>query len=414
MWSTWSGAGSGVRAADVERIRDMFLEQRAQAEHGEQSRLDTQQTTFSRLEQLFDEPGDLGLAQAFGDFWNSWHDLANAPGDMAARKQVLQRASAVTDTLNGAYTQVATEWSGARDQLSALAHEVNATAASVAQLNGTIAAAVQSGVPANELMDKRDQLVMRLSDLVGATSRSGDSGTVDVYLGGTSLVRGNIYDTLNVTGPSDFQSLGSGSVSLEWATGAFKAETPSGQAGGLLTTLNDTLPRYVSRLDEVTNALVTQVNTAHAAGYDLNGAAGQPLFDPAGTTAQNVRVVLFDASLVAASGTPSLDGSGNPVGNLDGSNADLLGKIATQTGSPDKVYRAMIVDLGVESQGVTRRAEVQASVVGQADADRESQSGVNLDEEMVNMLAFQRAYEAAARLMSTVDSTLETLINMAR
>jgi flagellar hook-associated protein 1 FlgK len=130
-------------------------------------------------------------------------------------------------------------------------------------------------------------------------------------------------------------------------------------------------------------------------------------------TAKDIAGLITDPRKIAASKEPpalAADGV-TLVPSLDGSNATAIAGIERQAGGPDATYRQMIVDLGASAQTANRRLEIQANVALQVDAAREAQAGVNIDEEMVNLLSYQRAYEAAARVISTVDATLDTLIN---
>ena len=118
-------------------------------------------------------------------------------------------------------------------------------------------------------------------------------------------------------------------------------------------------------------------------------------------------MALTDPRQIAASSQAPVGGSIS----LDGTNADAMSSIATTAGSPDEVYQILVNGLGVAVQASNQGVTSMTSVVANADAQRESNSGVNLDEEMTNLLAYQRAYEAAGRMMSAVDSALDTLIN---
>jgi flagellar hook-associated protein 1 FlgK len=122
-----------------------------------------------------------------------------------------------------------------------------------------------------------------------------------------------------------------------------------------------------------------------------------------GITAGNISVVLTDKAKVAASSTTG--------GNFDGANADLIAGIGLSAGSPDRSFRSLVAGLGVAAQRADRRASVQDIVTKDVDSSRQAQSGVNLDEEMTNLISYQRAYQAASRVISTIDSTLDTLIN---
>jgi flagellar hook-associated protein 1 FlgK len=189
---------------------------------------------------------------------------------------------------------------------------------------------------------------------------------------------------------------------MVWVKDGQTLPVASGQAGAMLDGLNNVLPGYSARLDAVAANLANAVNTQQMAGFDLNGNPGAALFS--GTAANTIKVAITDPNLVAASGVAG-------VSNLDASNADLLANLATQPGGPDAVYRQFVVDLGVATQSASRRVDTQKAITTQVDGARESQAGVNIDEEMTNMISFQRGYEAAGRLMTAIDATLDTLIN---
>jgi flagellar hook-associated protein 1 FlgK len=297
-----------------------------------------------------------------------------------------------------------------REQLNAYATDVNTTATQVAQLNQAITVANQSGQPSNELADQRDLMVMHLSVLTGATATTRDNGSVDVSLGGSGLVNGASARQVTVIGASRLDQVATDPVALQWTDSGAMVGTDSGQVASMLKTLNTTLPSYTSGVDTVAAALADTINAQHAAGYDLTGAPGGALFvssDGQPLTAANITVGITDPILVAAASTSN--GSGG--GTLDGGNADTLANLATTTGSADKVYRQLVVSLGVDAQAADRRAGIQNSLTDDVDSARQGQSGVNLDEEMTNLMAFQRAYQAASKVINTIDSCLDTLIN---
>jgi flagellar hook-associated protein 1 FlgK len=407
VWSTYAGAGSGVDVAAVQRMGDAFLTARARAEQDTLGRLAQQQQTLAGVEGAFSEPGETGLSAQLADLWSSWHDVANRPGDLAARAQLLSRTSTLADGIRQAYSSMDAQWAIGREQLGSTVVAVNNTADAVAELNQAILRDTQAGIPANELMDSRDLLVTKLASLVGAHARPGADGSLDVFVGGTALVRGSTSAHLAATGAArmdDFRTGASPAVSLVWAATGYPAE-PGGEVGARVEALAGTIPSYADALDAVVVNLRDAVNAAHAGGYDLDGAAGGNLFDPA-ATAKDIAGLLDDPRKVAASGEAP-----NPGPSLDGSNAAALADLEIATGGPDAAYRQMIVALGASAQTANRRVDIQTNVAGAAEAAREAQAGVNVDEEMISLLSFQRAYEAAARVISAVDSALDTLIN---
>jgi flagellar hook-associated protein 1 FlgK len=416
--SMWNGAGNGVTTADVQRLRDVFLEARSVQERGADAGLRGGQVLLSRVEAILSEPGDSGIQAQLADFWAGFDDVANQPVNLAARSQLLERAQTLASGLNGASQRLEQQWSASREQLGATIQDINATAASVAEYNRAIVNATRAGLSPNDLTDQRDLMVQRLGELAGVTVRAGAAGSVDVYLGGTALVRGERAERLAVTGPADMPQpqidpagpTPTPLVGVAWEKDGYPVVT-GGSAGGLVQGLNDTLPRYRDKLSVLSGTLLTQVNAVHTEGFDLAGARGTRFFVQDGFG--RLTVSITDPAKVAAS---AQDGTYDPATdsitpNRDGGNASRLADVSGAKGGPDELYRQIVVSLGVEAQTANRRVDIQTNILAQLDAAREAEAGVNLDEEMTSMLAYQRAYEGAARFVTAVDQMLDTLIN---
>lgn len=404
MWSRYSGAGDGVQVASIDRMADMLLDIRARREHGNQSYLDIRQAVLERIESGIGEPGDSGVAAAIADFRSAWHDLANNPGSDAARSAVLGRAATLADAIKIQARNIESEAGDQRFRIQADVAEVNTVASDLAATNKSIAVANLNGTDAGVLLDKRDQLAMRLSELTGASATLRPDGGFDVAVNGVPLVVGKNAGTLQIasgitgTGASDGTPI-TYSITDTSGTTAVPAGM-LGEIGGVTDLLNTTLPAYTAGLDAIAQQLADEINTQHQAGYDANGNPGQPFFSyTPGSAASTISVVLTAPADLAASGIPG--------GGLDASNATAM------AGSTDveTSYQRLINGFGTEVASVTRLAANQYVLTSQVDGSREQLSGVNLDEETVSMLAAQHAYEAASRVMTTLDSVLDTLIN---
>lgn len=400
-------AGGGVAVSGVTRFRDMFLEQRAQTESGKLAARTGTAAALSQIETAFGEPGDNGLQAVLADYWAGWGDVANQPGDEAARAQLLQRASAVADTFHSVAATLDGQWTSTRASLDGAVSDANATATQVASLNQAIMRATRTGADASDLSDQRDLLVMSLATSLGATTKLGEDGAVDVYVGGGALVSGVVADQLKVTGATDPSGLAAAPVQVAFVSSNSPADV-GGAVGADLGTVVDTIPAFRTRLDGIAAALANQVNAAQAAGYDLDGNAGAPMFGGTPVTAASIGVSLGDPRGIAAASVATAPPA-KP--SLDGGNADAAGQLGTASGAPDAAYRSMIVDLGVQAQSANRAESIQTSITAQVGAARQSVAGVSLDEEMTNMVAYQHAYEAAARLVTSIDEMLDTLIN---
>ena len=406
FYSKSTGIGAGVNADKVIRIRDAFLEGRGHTETANSARLTAVNETYELVEQAFREPGDTGIQSLMAEMWAGWGDVANNPQDPAARGQVIQRLSTLVGGIQFSQAQLGAQWDQTRENLGVLVQDVNASAQTVAQLNQAIQRALQSGVPANDLMDKRDLLVTKLADQIGATVRPQEDGVVDVMVGGISLVAGSTATAFEVTGSIDPDTVSLDPPRIVTA-GSGYAVRPGGRADGQLTALNDILPGYRAQLDTVAQNLATSINGLHTTGaFDAAGNPGTDLLGPVPgpVTAANLTVLITDPSLIAAS---SVGGSAN----TDNSVAKALANLRQSTTGTDAQYRAMIVELGVQAAVSDRNLGIQQVITAQVDAARESVAGVNIDEEMTNMLSYQHAYSAAGRLVTAIDEMLDQLIN---
>lgn len=401
LWSRWNGTAGGVEVGGVERMVDPLLDARSRSEHGSLSYLASRSASLVRFETTLAEPGDNGIAAALAAFKQGWGDVANNPADEAARSQLLGRAESLRATIGAQARAVSAEWADQRSRLSTVADETNTVAADLADLNRGLRSAHLAGTDAGTLLDRRDQLTLRLAQLTGATVRINDDTTVNVTVNGTSLVTSgpDSVSTVVVGGAPTMAGAAASPVTLTLGGTPLPpaGSRLQGELGASYDLLTADLPGHLTRLDAFVNELVTQTNTQHAAGNDLDGNAGAPFFS--GTTAATLAVAVTDPRGVAAAAPGQ--------GALDASNADVLSAMDLGASS----YRSLVTDFGVTVTSARRVAENQAVLTSQVDASRESLAGVNIDEEMVNLLAAQRAYEGAARVITALDSVLDTLIN---
>jgi flagellar hook-associated protein 1 FlgK len=385
----------GVLAGDTTRLRDEFLEVRGYQEHALDAGLRESQSVLSRIELAVDEPSDDGLSKLISGFLASFDDVANNPEDLAARAQLIEQGKTLMAGFAQLDAALATQRQSSIEELSSLVDEVNQAANRIAELNQNISSAINNGFSPNELMDQRDLLIGQMAEQVGVTVRPGENGTVNVFIGGTAIVRDTHVSPLRLEVGTDPAQ----TVRVVWAADSYPAGV-TGAAGGLVAGANDVIPRYRAGLAAVAQQLADDVNTVHRTGYALDGSTNHDFFvtDGSGRLVVDPAIVA-DPRLVAAAAAPGA--------TRDGSVAQ---QIAELTGAGD-TYHRLVVGLGVESQAANRRVDVQAAIIEHVDAARESTAGVNLDEEMASMLQYQHAYDAAARFLTAVDQTLDTLIN---
>ena len=411
LWSKWFGPGAGAQAIDIQRLRNQFLETRGQQENASFNFLKSQSTVLGRIELAFAEPGSNGVQAAMAAFFNAADDVANRPQDTSARIAFEQRAETVAAAFNQAKQQMADLRVATGDQITSRLAEVNNYADQIANLNDAIQKATIANLSPNDLQDQRDLLVSKLSALINVQTRYNADNTADVFIGGSTIVRGDRAAHLENIVAGD-------TYTLQYEGSNIDAEVTGGELGSLLHAYNVqlkattppgpyTTTSYQDQLRTALEDFVTQVNGVHTTGFDQTGVAGLALFQYNGTNDVIVNpIIVADTDRIAASGSAT---------NLaDGEVARAIAQLASSSSGPQVSYRAVIARLGVDSQRATQQSMVQEDIKNQIDSARSGEAGVNIDEEMVSMLSFQRAYDASAKFITTMDESLQTIINLIR
>lgn len=396
----------GVDVSRITRSRDSFLELRVLGERASASHLNTSTEYMASIEQVFGEPSDSGIAASMDRMWSGFDDVSNYPDQLPPRSIVVGSARAVADQIQDADRSLRSVHNYAGQQLGGIVAEVNNLTIEVAQLNRSISNLSGTANP-NDLLDQRDLAVSRLSELVGVRTDPQSNGMVSLYVGGTTLLAGGLANQVSVQEVADpaLSDVGLDRFAMQLTSGlAF--EPTGGTARGVLDGANSSVVDAVRDLNAVAGNLVSTVNSLHSGGQDLAGSPGGNLFDPTGVTASTIRVdsgVAGDPTLLAAAALGA--------GQLDGSNAAALADLRDSTDGPDSLFAAMIVDNGLTLSSLSRRSTAQRATLDRVNEARVSARAVNIDEEMVDLVQAQRSYEASARLISTINELLDTMIN---
>ena len=394
--------GTGVSLQKLSGVRDSILQLRIQSETGEQGKLNSQVTSLSQAQTLF-AGGSNDIGAQISALFASISQLSTNPASIPLRQGVLTAASNLASTFNNTANNLSTQRSNLDLSVTNAVEQVNTLTQQIAGLNGQISALENAGQDASAFVDKRDVLINQLSGLIDVSRIQTESGITLTTSNGTALVAGNQSFSLSTQlDPSGVQHI--------FAQGAdITAQLNSGQLGGLLTVRDRKIPALLNGLDTLASSLGNAFNAANAAGFDLNGNQGGNIFSvPAGTgAAAGISVTITDPALIAASS----DGSAASNGNL--ANLSAIHDQATISGQTPSDYYGNLV-FGVGNDVSTATAELQSSqlVLRQLQDQRGSISGVSLDEEAAHMVEYQRAFESSARVASTVNQMLETVINM--
>jgi flagellar hook-associated protein 1 FlgK len=276
-------------------------------------------------------------------------------------------------------------------------------------MNKSIVVANAAGQTPNDLLDQRDQALKELASLVDIQVHHHEDLSVDVNLDGRNLVRSSRSRTIAAVKVPDaaLGALGLARVEIQvQGTTSTPVSVVGGELAGVLAVANVDIPQSLAELDTFAATLVDQVNTIHAAAAALDGSTGLNFFDPANLTARSMSIS------ADVDGRPDQIAAANPgAGLLDGSAALDLADLADQLGGPTDQYRNFIAGIGSATASARTQANMQGALLFEAEQLQQSQRGVNLDEEMADLVSAQRAYEAVARVFTAVDEMLDTLIN---
>ena len=398
----------GVNIDAVLRVRDTFLETARVNAGSTKAALDIRASTLSGVESLMHEPGDDGLQAVVDDFYASWHELAASPGtnQATAGGQVLQRANALVAQLKFVASGVEEQWNNAQGDLTTSVAELNQATSDLALVNQRLMEGTVAERPINELLDRRDTLIRKIGDLAGGRGTINKNNTVTMMIDNVTVVSGSRALPITLAGGTSLADAPSDPPVL--MSGVIGAPVSNGKIAGLLASLGGDLPTAAAQVDSVAVALRDAVNTVHSTGYTLTGSTGLDFF--AGTGASDLSVVPTTSDDLAVASAPNV---------VDGTNAEAIADLALDDRAesvlggpgPSVQLRAMAADIGTKLQGLQRAADVQDSVFATADAAVNSDSGVSIDEEMTSLLMYQRSYQASARVITTVDDILDTLIN---
>lgn len=411
MRGTAALAGQGVSVDGIARLASLTLDVGVRVAAGSSAYADARATALSALETGLHEPGKDGLSAKLDAFWSSWSELASHPDDPGAASAVLGAAGTVAAALASGSKAVDAQWSSVRGTVAGQVTQLNDAAKQVADLNGRIRTALASGGTANELLDQRDQLTEQIATLAGGTTRTNADGTVDVLLGGNPLVQGTDARAVALGGGGRLAD--GAAVTLTWTSGSAGAVSLSGGSiGGALAVLapangNGTggaLAQAAASYDAVATQLATTVNAVHATGTTPAGTTGTAFFALAAgvPAAQGLSVVPTDGSGLATR---------NAAGQLDDSFADALSRLGTGPGAADTTWATFVAGVGTASRSAATESTLTGLALTNARTQQQSSAGVDLDEENVNLLSYQHAYQGAARVLTAVDEMLDTIIN---
>ena len=401
----------GVRVDSIERLYNSYLETQLVDQAQKTGFDEARQQMMSRVEGVFNESGSSGLSDSLNQFWNSWEALSSNPTSQAARYSVVSTASNLASLFRENSNVLSGVQQDIEDSMGVAVQDINAAAGAIARLNEQILATGSQDGSANNLLDKRMELLKGLATNINISYYESSDGTVNVFLAnGKLLVGGSSADQLSVA---------NGNVTFKSAPlQVLNNVITGGKLGAMIEMDGTTVAGYSRSLDQLANGIIAAVNTQHQAGWDAGGshlgdAAFVPDFFAVLPGAKNMRVsaaIAADPQKVAAS-----DNAGN-----NGANATLIGALKdnlTMDGGVSTFtdfYAALVGKVGSDVQAIDSSVERNTAVTNQLSAQRDGTSGVSMDEEIINLMKYQFGYNAAGKLAKAASDMLDVLMSLGK
>jgi flagellar hook-associated protein 1 len=419
--------GTGADAVAIVQMRSAILDNQIQAEASVRGSLFAQQialqyaqaalgvqidTTASSAEGASAAQGVGGahsLTDSLGALFNSFQSLSTNPTSMAERQTLLMKAGGLATQFNQLNTRLDNLKSSLNSAMDSDVAAANQLLSDIAKLNDQIGRIESTGNgAANDLRDARQERLETLAKYVKLDVAQGSNGALDISIGGVAMVTGNtVTDTLQT------YDAGGGQILIRAATAGTPLTLTGGSIQGTIDARDGAITDLQTSLNTLASQLIAEVNAVHATGFSLSGGTGATFFT--GTNASDIGVnsaLLGDPSLVQASGVAGTPGDNQTALALAQLAQKKLPALNGQTLSQG--YGQAVAAFGQSLSTVNLALSDQQTVENMLLQQRDSIGGVSLDEEMADLMRFQKAFAASARLITTVDEMLNDVVNLKR
>jgi flagellar hook-associated protein 1 FlgK len=390
--------GTGVLVQSVRRMQSDYVENQVRMANQWLGMWDYKNESLKQVETVLGEPGDGGISSFLDKFWNGWSDLTTSQS-LTSRTAVVEAGNALSNQVRAFYGNIRELQSRADEDIADNAAQINRLASDIASFNEQIWRSEGGGYQPNDLIDRRDILLDQLSQIARIQVSGGGGSEMRVSIYGKTLIQGDQTTEIET-------SVGAGGwTQLTWGDDHSKVEITGGQLAGQIELRDKTLEDYISSLNSVVRTLVDRVNAIHSTGLTETGQPAGNFF-VAGSDASNLAVQATPADVAVADPTPAPDRK-TPQQQI----ADLKAEVQPNGETIGDAYSGLVASIGADAREANARASMYGDSLQQLKMQRESISGVSLDEEMLNMVKYQQAYNAAARVMSVMNDLIDTVIN---
>ncbi|MCW8330689.1 flagellar hook-associated protein FlgK [Photobacterium sp. SDRW27] len=419
--------GAGVGVSSVERMADNYLNQQIYKQKGSWGYNAIRSQYMAKTETLLNNDST-SINTGLDRFNAALSEASTNPQDIAYRQTIISQSQSMVQRFNNLNAQLDSQAKQVGGQLDAAVSEANALVASIASMNDSLRDSGGSGKEMTDLLDARDEAIRQLSSQMDINTTYNDDGTVTITLDqGQPLVSGSQASALKQTQD--------GGLELQRGNGRFVLDDKvGGTIGGLINYRDVELKDLQKELDVMAYSFATQFNDTHSQGFDLNGDPGQAVFggvDQIDGAAKNLTLMIDDPKQLAFASKPGEPGNSENLQQLiDLKNAPVAIDTTKLTPSEAEQFKNAIATLdgktiyssytGMTGDWAIKTAQLEAdtsaakSLVEQAEGERGSVSGVNLDEEAANIMTYTQMYQANAQVISTAQQLFDITLSMFR
>jgi len=407
--------GTGVNVSKVARFRDSFIDRQFRDENQLLGDLEKRSESMELIEGMFNEPSDLGLHNAIENFFNSLQDLSTNPESSSVRTTVREQGRALGRMFNQIWTKLDEIGGNKNFEIIDNVSKVNEILHQVGDLNIQIGSTEALGKEANDLRDKRDMLLDELSKLVDMTaSEDPANGSMTVSISGQSFVVIGEVNQLEVLSEN---IEGKEAITIINRDIGGEINISSGELHGILDIRDRLIPDLKEQLDLLADTFIEEFNQIHRQGYGLKGGRPSPQTGIDFFEGIDAQTIALTPEIANDPGNIAASKSGAPGDNsnaLDMAQLRNKGVLNNQNFTFEDYYGSMVSTFGLESQSVQSQLANQEILVEHVRNFRESIIGVNLDEELVSMIQFEKAFGANARVLTTVNELMGIVVLLGR
>jgi flagellar hook-associated protein 1 FlgK len=394
--------GQGVNLQQIQSIRDQVLSFQIALETQQQGSTQAQSSALQQVQGLFSSSTQ-GIGADFSAFFSSVSQLSTNPTSVPNRQAVLNAAQTLSGDFNQAAANLDSITSGLNQTVTQTVTQINGLTQQIAQLNGQVGTLQNEGKDPGVLLDQENQLISQLSQLTNVSEIQSGNGLTLTTGNGSPLVVGNQSFALQTS----TNSAGNASVLSQGQD--ITSAISGGTLGGTIQVRDTVIPNVSSQLNNLASQFAASINSAQTSGYDLNGNKGAALFSvtPGAGAAASLKVAISDPSLIAASSDGTSGSNGNVANLLAIQNTALPGGA-----TPGDTYTNLVAQVGNLTAQAQAENTASSSSLTQLNDQLGAISGVSIDEETTNLVNYQRDYEAAARVVTTVDALTQSVLQM--